>query len=244
MGVSRGGRRGLGSRLFRLCGALFVLGLVAAALLWLITPSVGDAWDRLHTLTTQNHSAQLNEPVPPKFEAALVATEDSRFYRHHGIDSIGVVRGGVGFVTGNETGGSTLNQQLAKNLYFDGQHPMWLAPAQMTVALKLDRAYSKADILQMYADISYFGHGFYGLRDAACGYFGLTPDELTWSQASLLAGLVQAPTNYDPLEHPDLAAKRQEHVLDRLVATGAITEEQKQAITPATWDLNPGTRCR
>ncbi len=89
----------------------------------------------------------------------------------------------------------------------------------------------------MYAQVAYFGHGFYGLRDAACGYFNTAPQNLSWSQASLLAGLPQAPSDYDPLTYPQLASQRQHHVLDRLVAVGALTVAQAAQITPQTWNL-------
>ncbi len=230
-------------RLLKLCFALVVLGIAAVGILWLTTPSPDDAWDRLHTLTSEKGSTELGRPVPERFEAALLSTEASRFYQHHGIDSLGVLRGGFGLIRGQETGGSTVNQQLAKNLYWNGEHPLRLVPAQLTMALKLDFAYSKSEILQMYADIAYFGHGFHGLRDAACGYFGVEPDELSWSQASLLAGLVQAPSNYDPLTNPGLAEKRQQHVVNRLVATGSIDAEQAAQLTPASWELSPGAGC-
>jgi membrane peptidoglycan carboxypeptidase len=78
----------------------------------------------------------------------------------------------------------------------------------------------------MYAGVAYFGHGYYGLAEASCGYYGRAPDKLSWPQAALLAGLVQAPTDYDPLVNPGLARSRESHVFTRLVATGTITKQR------------------
>ena len=117
----------------------------------------------------------------------------------------------------------------------------------MTLAVKLDAAYSKQQILEMYASTVYFGGGFYGLTAAACGYFGQTPARLTATQATLLAGLPQAPSAYDPLTHLDLARSRQQHVLARLVATHALAANQAADIVRSPLGLqlhHAGTRCR
>jgi membrane peptidoglycan carboxypeptidase len=107
------------------------------------------------------------------------------------------------------------------------------------LALKLDATWSKDDLLRMYLDDGYYGHDFYGLTAATEGYFGIEPADLTWAQATLLAGLFQAPTAYDPFAHPDLAAQRQAHVLDRLVAVGTLTQDDANDIAAADWELLP-----
>jgi membrane peptidoglycan carboxypeptidase len=109
--------------------------------------------------------------------------------------------------------------------------------AEVVLALKLDRTWSKQQILRMYLDNGYYGHGFYGLTAAAHGYFGVRPADLTWAQASVLAGLFQAPSAYDPIAHPDAARARQAHVLDRLVAVGALTRAQADAVARESWQL-------
>ncbi len=225
-------------RIAVIVGGLLVLILVVLAGLWALTPSVGDAEQRAATFTADHHAGTLQGAVPDKYASALVATEDSRFYSHHGIDSLGVARAGLGIFGGQDTGGSTLDQQLAKTLYNNGQRSTTDIVEQVVLGAKLDAAYSKGQILAMYAQVAYFGHGFYGLRDAACGYFNTAPQNLSWSQASLLAGLPQAPSNYDPLTYPQLASQRQHHVLDRLIAVGALTGTQAAQITPQTWHLS------
>jgi membrane peptidoglycan carboxypeptidase len=105
------------------------------------------------------------------------------------------------------------------------------------VRFKLEARYSKQQILEMYLAAVYFGHGFYGLPAAARGYFEVAPSRLSWAQASLLAGLVQAPTAYDPYTHLDLARSRQRHVLDRLVATRVLTSGEADAAFAAPLGL-------
>jgi len=225
-------------RVLMFSGVALLLVATAFGGEWVLTPSVGDAPQRVHAFAVDHRSTELSGPVPPKYAAALVATEDSRFYSHHGIDSLGVARAALGFLGKPDQGGSTLDQQLAKTLYSNGQRSPTDIAAPVVLGVKLDAAYSKAQILAMYAQIAYFGNGFYGLHDAACGHFNTAPVDLIWSQASLLAGLPQAPSDYDPLTAPDLAALRQYHVLGRLVATGVLTRTYADHITPDSLHLS------
>jgi membrane peptidoglycan carboxypeptidase len=135
----------------------------------------------------------------------------------------------AGYLTGKpDQGGATLYQQLAKILYVPGPSGVLGKGEQMLLGIKLALSYPKAKILQMYSDVAYFGDGYYGLQAASCGYFRVTPAALTWPQAALLAGLVQAPSAYDPLAHPALARAREAHVLGRLAATGTLTHAQAE----------------
>jgi membrane peptidoglycan carboxypeptidase len=97
------------------------------------------------------------------------------------------------------------------------------------LAVKLYLSYSHPQILQMYADVAYFGHGYYGLSAASCGYFGIPSAGLSWPEAAMLAGLVQGPTTDDPILHFARARSREQHVLGRLVATGTLTQAQANA---------------
>lgn len=131
-------------------------------------PSVADAEQRARALALSQHSRDRGDPVPRRFAAALVATEDSRFFRHHGIDSIGVGRAVLGvFRQEGDQGGSMLDQQLAKALYSNGQRSTRDKIVQVTLAVKLDATYSKPRILEMYAQSVYFGHGFYSPTESA-----------------------------------------------------------------------------
>ena len=141
---------------------------------------------------------------------------------------------------GRDAGGATIDQQLAKLVYAPGRGGLLREFDEAVLALKIDHAYPKDQILSDYLTVVYFGHGYYGLDQAADGYFDRTPAELSWGQASLLAGLVQAPTAYDPLQHFDAARARQRHVLDRLVAVGELTAAQADAAYAAPLGLRSG----
>ena len=222
-----------------LFGAL-VLGIVVVLL---ATPSVGNAWSLARAQARSHNAVFPGPPVPPRFAAALISTEDHRFASEPGFDPLAIGRVLTSMVTGKDQGGSTLYQQLAKLLY--GQHKARFTVQMYELALgvKLKFSYSREQILRMYADIAYFGHGYYGLASASCGYFGRPPADLSWPQSAVLAGLVQAPSAYDPLQSPALARLREGHVISRLVATGTLTSRQGAAAFAVPMDrLLAGTR--
>jgi membrane peptidoglycan carboxypeptidase len=207
--------------------ALVILGGVVFIGLMLVTPSVSNAPALARMLDRAHHAPYPGLPVPAKFAASLVSTEDHRFYSEPGIDPFAIGRLAIAQITGSpDQGGATLYQQLAKMLYTPGSSGIFTQAEQVVLGIKLDLAYSKPAILQLYSDVAYFGHGYYGLAQASCGYFGKAPDRLTWPQAAMLAGLVQAPSSYDPLTNLTAARARQAHVLGRLVATGKLTPAQ------------------
>jgi membrane peptidoglycan carboxypeptidase len=221
-----------------------MLGVVApilgVAVLWPLTPSVDSASYLVRAHLTIQHSPELTAlPRPDRVAQALVATEDSRFHQMPGIDPISVVRVGLATLSGSsDTGGATLEQQLAKNLYFSHDDGFVSKVQEAELALKLDASYSKNEILRLYLADVYFGHGFYGLPAAAEGYFGVTPAQLSWAQASMLAGLVQAPSAYDPIRHLSTGRLRQQHVLHRLVTTGRLSAAQADTVFAAPLGLH------
>jgi membrane peptidoglycan carboxypeptidase len=226
----------------RAVAAVLVAVVVAAGILMTITPSVGTAWSIARAQATSHNSVFPGPLVPHKFSAALIATEDHRFGSEPGVDPYAIARVLLaGLTGGGDQGGATLYQQLAKLLYTPGRDGIPTEIEQIALAIKLKYSYSDTQILRMYSAIVYFGHGLYGLAAASCGYFGRSPDKLSWSQAALLAGLVQAPSAYDPLEFPWLARAREQHVIDRLVATGALTRRQAvTALVPSIAKLTRG----
>ncbi len=217
---------------------LALLLLAAAGLMAVVlsSPSVADAPARVQAILTAHHAPGDNGVIPTRLAAALLATEDSRYYADPALDPRGVVRATVGLVTNNGSdGGATIEQQLAKMLYAPGTS-VGAELRQVGVAFRLDERFSKARILGLYLDAAYFGDGAYGVTAAALHYFGLPPGQLSWAQASLLAGLVQAPSKYDPHGHLSLARKRQVHVLARLVATHQLTAAEAAAAWNAPLD--------
>ena len=218
---------------------LVVVPIAGVAALWPLTPSVANASELVQTHLSSVHSSELlTLPQPDRVAQALIATEDSRFAQTPGIDPVSAARAGLATLTGNvDTGAATLEQQLAKNLYFPQNDGLASKVQEAELSLKLDASYSKGDILRLYLADAYFGHGFYGLPAATEGYFGVTPVQLSWSQASMLAGLVQAPSEYDPINHLSTGRLRQRHVLDRLVATKVLSAAQADAIFAAPLGL-------
>jgi len=211
-------------------GVPITAAIVACAGLLAFTPSVGNA-EALARAQDRAHGAVFpGPPVPPRFAAAIVATEDHRFGSEPGIDPFAVGRVVAARLTGGiDQGGATIYQQLAKMLYTRGRSGVAVELEQITLAVKLAMSYTPRQVLQMYTGVAYFGNGDYGLAAASCGYFGVAPAQLSWPQAALLAGLVQGPSADDPLRHPDRARQREGHVLGRLVAVGKLTRAQAAA---------------
>ena len=218
-----GGVRGVLRRAFLAVLALISVFIVVTAVLLLVTPSVGNAWSLARAQARSHHERFPGPPVPVRFADALIATEDHRFASEPGFDPMALGRVLLSAVTGKDQGGATLYQQLGKLLYARNKSHLTVELYEMGLGIKLKFSYPRAQILRMYADVAYFGHGYYGLEQASCGYFGRRPGALSWPQSAVLAGLVQAPSAYDPLAHPDLARSREGHVVSRLVATGMLS---------------------
>lgn len=205
--------------------ALVAAGVLGLAVLLLVTPSVGNARELAQGYDRAHGAPYPGVAAPVRFATALEATEDHRFASEPGIDPLALGRVLYGGVTGRaDQGGATIYQQLAKMLYTPGRATLAAKAEQVALAVKLKYSYSGAEILRLYDDVAYFGHGFYGLQNASCGYFGVQPDQMSWPQAALLAGLVQAPSADDPIDHPAAGRAREEHVIGRLVSVGAISQ--------------------
>jgi membrane peptidoglycan carboxypeptidase len=223
---------------------LIALFLAVVALLYAFTPPASRATGLAAAQAAEHHIAYPGPPVPQYFAEALVATEDHRFYTDPGVDPLALIRVAASWLTGHtDGGGSTIDQQLAKNLYTSGHSSFPQIVEQVAVAVKLNRSYSRAEILRLYAEIAYYGHGYYGLQAASCGYFGRPPAQLTVVQAAMLAGAVNAPTYDDPLAYPAQARARLVHVIDRMAAVGYLTEAQQDAALHAPLDLSAVRGC-
>jgi membrane peptidoglycan carboxypeptidase len=207
--------------------SLVVMVALAAGVLYVVTPSAGEATTLAQQQARQHGIAYPGPAVPQSFARPLVATEDHRFYSEPGIDVFAVGRVVKAKLTGGQDqGGATLEQQLAKLLYTPGQASLSAELEQVTLAVKLNNTYSKQQILRLYAEVAYYGHGYYGLEQASCGYFGRPASELTVVQGAMLAGVVNAPSIDDPINDPVNARARLTHVIDRMVAVGYLTRAQ------------------
>jgi membrane peptidoglycan carboxypeptidase len=200
---------------------------IGTGILLLVTPSAGQATQIAARQAAEHGIAYPGPPVPANFARPLVATEDHRFYSEPGIDPLAVGRVIEGKITGSpDQGGATIEQQLAKMLYTYGETGPFAELKQVAVAFKLNYTYSKAEILRLYAEVAYYGHGYYGLQAASCGYFGHPAAELSVVQGAMLAGVVNAPSVDDPINDPAAAHARLTHVITRMVAVGELTPAQ------------------
>jgi penicillin-binding protein 1A len=205
-----------------------VAALLIAA--WTASPNAAGLEQRVHARLSGTGGRPVGlSSVARGLRDAVVATEDERFYQHQGIDVIGILRAlpydlvHLSFAQG----ASTITEQVAKLLYLHGSdHSPWGKLEDAAVALKLEGRYNKPQILTAYLNSAYFGQGAYGIWAASERYFGVAPRRLDVSQASMLAGLIQAPSAYDPYRAPSVARDRQIEVLRAMVGDGFLTESQ------------------
>jgi penicillin-binding protein 1A len=168
--------------------------------------------------------------VPGTFLQALIATEDSRFYKHPGIDARGIARAMYRNLRAGEIreGGSTLTQQLSKVLFLTPEKSYMRKLKEMALALRIEQRYTKNEILTLYCNQIYFGSGAYGVESAARIYFGKSAKELDLAECALLAGLPRSPKYYSPFREPGHAAGRRAYVLNRMALLGFISREQAE----------------
>ena len=173
------------------------------------------------------------DKLPKIYLDAVVAVEDHRFYNHPGIDIIAIGRAAINDIKAMKLveGGSTITQQLSKNIYFTQEKSFIRKIAEVFMAFNIERNYSKDEILELYVNTSYFGDGYTGVREASLGYFGKEPQNLSDSEAIMLAGIPNSPSNYSPTKNPELARKRQKQVLDKMVKYEYISKEEANKIT-------------
>ncbi len=169
------------------------------------------------------------EDVPKYYGEAIIAVEDHRFKEHGAIDIISIGRALVSNIQAKELneGGSTITQQVAKNLYFiTEKNFVYRKIAEIFLAFDLENNYSKDEILELYFNTIYFGEGYYGVKEASKGYYKKEPKDLTLYEASMLAGIPNAPSVYAPTVNPDLAKSRQGKVIRSMVEYGYLSQEE------------------
>ena len=172
--------------------------------------------------------------LPIEYQQAVIAVEDHRFKEHGAIDLIAIGRAIWVNITNLELreGGSTITQQVAKNLYFieDNNNPIKRKVAEIFMAFKLESMYSKDDILEMYVNTIYFGDGYYGIKEACNGYLDKEPQNMTLYESTMMAGIPNAPSVYAPTVNPELTKSRQQKVIDSMVEYGYLTQEEADNI--------------
>jgi penicillin-binding protein 1A len=244
----------------KLFGALLLLAIVALAVAVGIAMSSLPSFDQLKSSPNGQmirvHAADgtvlvslgpsygqwlRSDQIPEVMKDAMVSVEDRRFYEHPGVDPIGILRSvGVRAKRGHWTqGGSTITQQLARNVFLTSNKTFGRKFREAIISLALERKFSKAQILELYLNKVYFGGGSYGIDAASRKFFGHGADQLSLGEASIIAGLVKAPSNYSPTADAQAAVGRASVVLETMVETGKITEAQVQAAQPSAVKLAP-----
>ena len=186
--------------------------------------------------------ARIHE-MPRYVPLAFVAIEDRRFYSHFGIDPIGLVRAFYANYRAGRVvqGGSTITQQLAKNLFLKPERTYERKFQEAVLALWLENKFSKDEILQLYLNRVYFGAGAYGIENASQKFFGKPVTEVTIAEAAILAAVLKAPSKYNPVFHPKRAARRANEVIKDMIAAGFITEQEaRKATSVKTRVKSPG----
>lgn len=198
----------------------------------------------LGTYYIENRSNVSYSELSPHLVNALLAIEDIRFYEHSGIDQRALLRVIFGIVSGNDKGGgSTLTQQLAKNLFPRGEN---LSTPQLVIrkfqewvtATKLEYNYSKDEIIAMYLNTVFFGHNAYGIKKASETFFGLEPKDLNIEQAALMAGVVNAPSRFSPIRNPERSKNRRDLVISQMATYGFITPAERDSIIQIPIDMS------
>lgn len=168
-----------------------------------------------------------SKDIPDMMKKAIVATEDRRFYDHGALDLVSVTRALVTNYMAGQTleGGSTIAQQTVKNIFLSHDRTLSRKIEELALAVRLEKNYTKDEILELYLNTIYFGHGAYGIKDAARIYFGKDVKDLNVSQCAMLAGLPQAPSVYDPITHPEEGIRRMAVVLTLMAQQEYISSE-------------------
>jgi penicillin-binding protein 1A len=170
--------------------------------------------------------------ISPWATMSILAAEDSEFYNHQGIRIKAIIRALISDIKSGapSQGGSTITQQVARMMFLSPDRTLKRKASEAIIAIRMEKVYTKDQILELYMNMAYFGHGAYGITAAAQNYFGKNASHLTMAESTMLAGLLPAPNLYTPLRHPDRARTRQNYVLTRMLDTGMISEQEKSQV--------------
>ena len=214
----------------RLCSFLFLCIVIAAGIL--CVKGYLDYREALEHRSVEEMAAEIQsidhyttmEELPDTYVDAVLAVEDKRFYSHPGIDPIAIGRAPVNDIRAGAyvEGGSTITQQLAKNQYFTQDKKIVRKISEMFMAFRIESELDKDTIFELYVNSIFFGNGYYCVYDASEGYFGKEPENMDFDECTLLAGIPNAPTNYNPVASPELARQRQAQVIEKMVKAGYL----------------------
>ena len=226
-------------KLFRkLIKFLFIIILIGASICCIIGYSTYNQavnektlLSRIEEITNKENYTKIDD-LSKNYVNAVIAAEDHRFYDHGAIDIIGIGRAVFNNIKAKELqeGGSTITQQVAKNVVFSQEVSISRKLGELFASFELEKNYGKDEILEIYVNTCYFGDGYYGIYDASYGYYKKSPKDLTLTEAAMLAGVPNAPSVYSPSVNPDLAKKRQKYVLNKMVEYGYINEKDINSV--------------
>ena len=187
--------------------------------------------DKVREIQSKENYTEISE-LPQMYINAVISVEDHRFYKHGGIDLIAIGRAAINDIKAMSfvEGGSTITQQLSKNIYFTQEKKIERKIAEVFMAFEIEKRYEKDFILELYLNTSYFGDGYYTVKEAAEGYFGKEPKDMTDSECILLAGIPNAPSVYSPTKNPELAKQRQKQVINKMIKYKYLTQEEADKI--------------
>ncbi len=187
--------------------------------------------DKINNIKSIENYTKLEE-LPKIYKDAVLAVEDHRFYKHGGVDIISIGRAVIKDIQAMSfvEGGSTITQQVAKNTYFTQEKKITRKIAEVFMAREIEKNYSKDEILEIYLNTSYFGDGYYTVKEASRGYFEKEPIQMTDYESIMLAGIPNAPSVYSPTKNAELSKQRQRQVANAMVKNGYITEKEANKI--------------
>ena len=180
------------------------------------------------------------DQIPAYATAAMVSIEDKKFYRHNGIDVKAIIRAAKAMIENGEVtqGGSTITQQLARNVFLNQDVKWERKVEEMFIAVDLEKIYSKDKIMEFYMNNIYFGNGYYGIQAASIGYFNTEVKNLSLSQIAFLCAIPNNPSLYDPIQHSDNTIKRRDRILDNMLEDGKISQKTHDEAVAETITLN------
>lgn len=220
---------------------IFVIVLVTISIGFLIIGNGHDMYkqaieqmpleEKVRNIREKEYYTKIEE-VPQTYINAVISVEDHRFYKHKGIDIIAISRAFINDIKAMQfvEGGSTITQQLSKNIYFTQEKKITRKIAEVFMSFEIEKNYEKDEILELYINTSYYGDGYYTIKEACRGYFNKEPSEMTDYEAILLAGIPNAPSVYALTKNPELAKQRQKQVMNKMIKYGYLTEGEANKI--------------
>lgn len=187
--------------------------------------------DKIKKIKEQENYIEISD-LPQIYINAVLSVEDHRFYKHCGIDLIAISRAAINDIKARDfvEGGSTITQQLAKNIYFTQDKKIQRKIAEVFMAFKIENKCEKDEILELYLNTSYFGDGYKNIKEASLGYFGKEPSKMTDYEAIMLAGIPNAPSVYSPSKNIELAKQRQKQVINKMIEYKYLTQNEADKI--------------